>query len=344
MRITQSTIMRNYISNLRNSITNLSKSNEKLTSLSKYTRASDNTSAVSRALTIREQLYKREQHLTNLEDAESELSVAEDNLRTINSMLQTVNERALRGINGTMEEADRKVIALEIDNIKGQILQSINAKFGTRYLFANSNNSAAPFSFDPDGSLVYNGIKARDIIKDPATGLLMYANPAYDPEAPDPVEQFLPVPQNKDIYVDMGLGLVVSQNQADPKTALKLSTSGIEAIGYGENNLIDLLTSISDAFKQNDMSQLNEKLKKLENATDNVMLHVTDIGSRTSYISQTKERIQTELYNLKTKQDSIEAVDIEYEAINNKSFEMAWMINLQLGSQIIPPSIFDFMR
>jgi flagellin-like hook-associated protein FlgL len=75
-----------------------------------------------------------------------------------------------------------------------------------------------------------------------------------------------------------------------------------------------------------------------------VMLHVADIGSRTKYISQIKERIDNEIFNLQEKQNNIESIDIEYEVINNKSFEMAWMVNLQLGSKIIPPSIFDFIR
>jgi flagellar hook-associated protein 3 FlgL len=344
MRITQSTIMRNYISNLRNSITNLSKSNERLASLSKYTRASDNTSAVSRAFTIREQLYKNEQYLSNMEDAESELSASEDYLRLVKSILQTVNERAMRGVNGTLEESDREVIAREIDDMKDQVLQMMNARFGTRFLFANSNNKYAPFAVDHNGDGTYNGILLRNISEDPSTGELRYLNPLYDPTAPDPVDEYLPVPKNKDVYIDMGLGLVVTGNEVDPKTAIKLSVSGIDVVGYGEENLFDLLSAISDGFRTNDLSRMDDWLNKLEKATDKVMLHVTDIGNRTSFISQTKERINTEIFNLKVKQDNIEAVDIEYEAIHNKSFEMAWMINLQLGSQIIPPSIFDFMR
>jgi flagellin-like hook-associated protein FlgL len=343
MRITQSSLMRNYISNLRGSISNLSKSNEKLTTMSKYTRASDNTSATARAFVIREQIYKNEQYLVNIDDADGELSSSESSLRTINDLLKTVNERALRGINGTMEDADRKVIAQDIENMKGQIMQSINVKFGSRFLFANSNNSEAPFSTDSSGQLTYNGITVKDIFKDVSTGKLMYPNPSYNASDPASI-QFLAVPENKDIFIDIGLGMVVSGGAVDRKSALQISTSGIEAMSYGEDNIYDLLTSITNEFRTNDMSELSADLDKLQKLTDNVMLQVTDIGSRTSYIEQTKERINTEIYNLKAKQDDIEAIDIEYEAINNKSYEMAWMINLQLGSKIIPPSIFDFMK
>ena len=43
-------------------------------------------------------------------------------------------------------------------------------------------------------------------------------------------------------------------------------------------------------------------------------------------------------------QKNLEAVSVETEAVNNKSYETAWMVTLQLGSSIIPPSIFDFMK
>lgn len=343
MRITQSSMVRNYMTNLRSSISNLAKSNEKLSSFSKYKRASENTSDTARAFVIREQLYKNEQFLSNIEDTEGELSSAESNLSTINSLLQTVEERALRGVNGTMEATDRKVIAQEITNMKEQILQSINSKFGSRYVFGNSNNSEAPFAYNADGALTFNKIRVSDMLKDPTTGKLMYPNPDYDPAIVDsPVN--LPVPENKDIYVDIGLGITVSGKSVDPKTALKVSTSGIDALGFGEDNVYDLLTKISGDFAANRMENMSENLEKLSAARDNVMLHVSDIGSRTSYIAQISDRLENENVNLLERQDSLEIIDVEFEAINNKSFETAWLINLQLGSQIIPPSIFDFMK
>lgn len=336
-------MMRNYISNLRSSISNLSKSNEKLSSMRKYSRASENTSEASRAYVVREQLYKNEQYLSNIEDSIDDLSAAESSLLTINGLLQTVQERSRRGETGTIDEIGRDIIAKEIENIKGQVLQSINIKFGTRYLFGSSNNYDAPFSVDADGLLVYNGTRVADIFRDPISGKLIYPNTDYDSSDPDSLE-FLEVPKNKDIYVDVGLGIVINNDQVDPKSALKMSSSGIDVMSFGENNLYDLLTKIENSFRNNDLSQIDEYLTKLSQHKDNVMLHVTDIGSRVSYMEKSKERIENEIYNLKVKQSSLEAIDLEYETINNKSYEMAWMINLQLGSQILPTSIFDFLR
>jgi hypothetical protein len=43
-------------------------------------------------------------------------------------------------------------------------------------------------------------------------------------------------------------------------------------------------------------------------------------------------------------QSKLEAVDIEYELIQNKSLELTWQVSLQLGTKVLPMSIFDFIR
>ncbi|MGI6040140.1 MAG: hypothetical protein GX257_00930 [Clostridiales bacterium] len=343
MRITNSSIMRNYLGNLHSSINNLSKSNERLSSMRKYSKSSENTTEASKAFTVRDQLYKNEQYLSNIEYSIDEFSAAETSLLTINSLLQTVQERSIRANTGTIDETGRSVIAKEIENIKGQVLQSINIKFGIRYLFGNSNNEGPPFSVDDEGMLAYNGIRVADMVSDSSTGKLMYKNPAYDP-TDAASKQYIEVPKNKDVYMDVGLGIKVVGNEVMPSSAIKISSSGIEAIGFGENNLYDLLTDIENSLRTGEMTDIDKKLEALADHKDNILIHVTDLGSRTSYLEKSKERIENEVFNLKVKQRGLEAVDLEYETINNKSLEMAWMINLQLGSQILPASIFDFLR
>ena len=98
----------------------------------KYSKSSENTTEASKAFTVRDQLYKNEQYLSNIEYSIDEFSAAETSLLTINSLLQTVQERSIRANTGTIDETGRSVIAKEIENIKGQVLQSINIKFGIR--------------------------------------------------------------------------------------------------------------------------------------------------------------------------------------------------------------------
>lgn len=71
---------------------------------------------------------------------------------------------------------------------------------------------------------------------------------------------------------------------------------------------------------------------------------ISEVGTRQNMVERTKDRLDSGLVHLKESQKNIEAVSLEEESINNKSYMAAWMVTLQLGSNIIPPSVFDFMR
>ncbi|MGL5973277.1 MAG: hypothetical protein ACRCZK_06170 [Oscillospiraceae bacterium] len=346
MRVTQRSTTRNYMKNLNKNIGNLSKSNDKMSSMRKFDRVSDNTADAARAFKIREQLYKNEQFMANIQDIESELATAESNLMNVNEILKSVKERVLQGYTGTVPEEARDIISREIYNLKEQVLTTMNGKYANKYIFGGSNNDGPPFSTDAAGKLTYNGVVVAEIVNDPITGV-----PSTSDGNVPPV--FTPVPQNKEVYADMGLGLVITGNDIDPKTAIKISTSGLDIMGFGqttidgitfENNLYDLLTTIETAFADNDMSEMNAIIEQVDKRSNKFIVNLTDIGSRSQFLVQTAERIENEIFNLKVTQNSLESLNLESEAINNKTFEMAWMVSLQLGSKIIPPSIFDFMR
>lgn len=344
MRVTQSSLSRNYIRNLNRNLSDLASSNTRLSTQRRFTRVSENTADAARAFTIREQLYKNEQFLVNIRDAEGELSSTESNLMSINSILQSVEERLVQSLNGTLSTEDREIMAREVDNLKAQILQIGNAKYGSKYLFGGSNNNTAPFSVDAGDALLFNGVKAEDIVLDPETGKPSIANSDGT---------FKAVSENADVYIDIGLGLTMKRQDIDSKTALKISTSGIDVLGFGRteingtempNNIYSLLDKIAADLRSNDTTLLGDDLTHLQNKSKALLINITDIGNREAFLSRSADKIETDILNLKKTQNALEGIKLEEEITTNKSFEMAWMVTLQLGSKIIPPSIFDFMR
>ena len=346
MRVTQSSLTRNYMKNLNRNISNLATSNDRLSSMRKFSRVSENTNAAAQAFTVREQLYKNEQFLNNISDAQGELSAAESNSMTVNKIMQQVGERMVQGINGTNNDEVKAIIGNEIKSLKEQIVQTMNAKFGDKFVFGGSNNSEPPFTVNAAGKLTFNGVVIDDIAVDPSTG-----KPGVSDGGTPPV--FTPVPENAQVFVDMGLGLTMTGAQLDTKTAVLVSSSGLDVLGFGKttidgvefpNNIYDFLTKVETDFLNNDMTDMPAALEQIENISEKLMLQVTDIGTRANFLDQTAERIESDTFNLTAKQDKLESLEIEKEAIYNKSYEMAWMVTLQLGSKILPPSIFDFMR
>ncbi len=351
MRITQNTMTRNYMRNLNRSIHALADSNSRLSSYRKFDRVSEDTASASKAFSVREQLYKNEQALSNIENAQGELSSVESNLKCINTLMQTALERVMEGLNGTAGGSEKKVLAREINNLKDELLQTINAQYGDKYIFGGTNNSNPPLSIAGDGSVLFNGSAIDQLVLDPSTQKAAIA--IYDASVPPVITGYAKVPENEDIYIDVGLGLTLSGDTVDTRTAFKVSVSGLDALGYGTtemngaampNNLYSLLDKVAADLESQDTAALSMDLEHIKIRTDALIMNITDIGSRTSFLEQTTSRLESDNLNLKETQSNLETIHTEEEVIYNKTYETTWMVCLQLGSKLIPPSIFDFMR
>ncbi len=328
MRITQNSLTRSYLRNLNRNLSNLAKSNERLTSERRYNLVSENTSDAARAYTVRDELWSNEQFLTNIRDAKGELSSAESNMMSVSDILKSVQEQVIHGITGTTSPEQREILASSIDNLKEEVLQLANAKYGDKYLFSASNNDTPPFSI-VNGELQFNGVKV-DTTNDPAL-----------------------FNENNSVYLDIGLGLTMVGSNVDTKSAFKISTSGVDVLGYGStvingetipNNLISMMNKIADDLRTGNVNSVGKTMEHLKAKTKDLLISITDIGNRDNFLDHNANRIESDILNLKAAQKKLEGVSLEEESIYNKSYDMAWMVTLQLGSKIIPPSIFDFMR
>lgn len=328
VRVTQNSLTRSYMRNLNRNLSDLAKSNERMTTQRRFNRVSENTSDAARAYTIRDQLARNEEYLTNIRDAKGELSSAESNMMAMSDILKNVQERVVKGINGTTSPDQREILAKDIDNLREELLQLANAKFGDKYLFSGSSNDTSPFTV-VNGELLFNGVNV------------------------DATNDRTLFQENSDVYIDIGLGLTLTGGSVDTKSAFKVSTSGIDVLGFGTstvdgktmpNNLYNLLGTIADELRSGDTAAAGKSLEHLKTKTTDMLINITDIGNRDNFLEHNINRIESDQLGLMEAQKKLEGISLEEESIYNKSYEMAWMVTLQLGSKIIPPSIFDFMR
>jgi len=318
MRITQNSMTRNYLSNLNKSMKNLADSNDRQASGRKFSRVSEDTSAASKAFSVREQLYKNEQATDNIKNAKDELSSVESNLNSINDVMQTVLERLQRGLTDTTSASGREVLAREITNLKDEMLQTINAKYGDKFIFAATNNNTPPLSVASDGSVMFNGTKVNNLVLDPTTQ--KPAVPTYDASVPPVITGYTPVAENKDIFLDVGLGLTLTGSNVDTRTAFNITVSGLDVLGYGTtevdgvampNNLYSLLDKIASDLKNNDLTALGTDLTQAKARNDALVMNITDIGSRTNFLEQTLTRLGSDNLNLTAAQSNLELIKTE---------------------------------
>lgn len=340
MRITHNMMTRNYTSNLNKNLKNLTKSNEKLSSQRAFNKGWEDVSGSNRALRLRTLLSDNERQLSNIEDIRGRYNSAEDNLRAINEIVNKVNDKLLFASNGTLPTEDREQISKEITNLQEQVFQIMNVEYAGKNVFSASSNAngAPPFSLDANGVLSFNGT--------PVDTMVVGAD--GNPYLPDGVTE---VPFNKHSYIDIGMGFQMdATGELDSRTALRATFSGLESFGFGTtadglpNNLYSLLGKIGEDVLSGNVDDMGESLTQLKSCQTKLLTHITDVGTLNAYIDQTAERLKNDTLNFQTVQNEIEAVPLSEEIMYNKDYEMAWMVTLQLGSKVLPATIFDFIR
>ena len=173
-------VARNYRKQVNDAMTKQAQSLERSSSGLAFSKLSDNVASGSRAMYIQEQRYAATQQLNNVKDLMVEQKSIDSNLSSIHSILQTIQERMLKGMSEDWGESSRQVIAQEIGEKMEQLLQFANAQYAGHTLFGGTNNSVPPFSVSAEGKLQFNGIDVDRIFKSAEDGKYYYYKPQVD--------------------------------------------------------------------------------------------------------------------------------------------------------------------
>ena len=156
------------------------------------------------------------------------------------------------------------------------------------------------------------------------------------------------------VYLDLGFGLTVNDKtgEIDPSSAFNTSLPGINVAGYGKTadgttkNMVLLAGQIADTLEKEPFDQA--EFKKLLNAFDdgrnNVLEQVTTLGTKSQFLTATKDRLETDKLNLATQLDNVVNIDMA-DAITQYSWaQYAYNAALKVGTSILSPSFIDFME
>lgn len=228
MRITNSTLLRNYDRNLKRISTAKYSSENKIYSGRQYTRASQSPLKAAKALTVRKQLWHTEQYKENLNVADKFYTEAETSLLQISDSLANVRETIIYACNSTKDKSiDLNILAEQLETKAKEMVSIFNTDSAERAIFGGESNSAEPFTiqYDENGcatTVLYHGVPVNAMSD--ASGY----------------------PYSKDVYIDIGIGMVMNENQEiDPQSALKISFNGAAVSGCGFEGSDEKQTSIN---------------------------------------------------------------------------------------------------
>lgn len=329
MRITTGMMSNRYIRNLNKSAKEMNYLNEKVYTGRKFFKGSEDPVSAIKAYKLRREYRSTEVYDANLRDVESFLTAAESSLMEISNNLETVYTSYLKGMTGTMGKEDREIIAKQLDNLQSSILTSLNAKFEDRYVFGGTSKDVLPFTVEGN-ELHFKGYNVND------NGNADVFNKL----------------ENEVINIDLGLGMTFNGENLNSDTVFNMSMSGIKFMGSGEdeegiaNNLYTLIGNIKDELRSDDfsMDSISPYIGKFEEQKKQVLVNVTDLGSKVNYLDFLKARNTDNQINLNEKILDVEHVDPAEAIVDFKMQEYSYNAALAMGNKILQNSFIDFMK
>lgn len=341
MRVADKTTQRNYLKYLNNARNDYAETNMKIASGNRFIKLSDDVSAGTRMLNSRVELFKSEKQLSNVQAINSEFKAVEDSMMSMNDVLnEIIGTKLVKASTETTGEAGRVTIASEIKSMKEELIQFANMKFATKYPFGGSTAKVAPFSLSDDGKLLYNGIDV-DSVQQRADGTRYYVDA-------NGVEQ--DIAMDNPLYLDIGLGVRVDGDEFNSVSGFEASFSGIQVLGFGTtddgmpNNLINILTEIEDKLINYDQEEFGKLQKHLTDRVDVFRTNVTDIGAKTNFLDTMETRLTNQVDNYKFRIDELVGINDAEEATQQSMNDYILKAVIQMGSKILPVSLWDYLR
>jgi flagellar hook-associated protein 3 FlgL len=137
------------------------------------------------------------------------------------------------------------------------------------------------------------------------------------------------------------------QRRVAPNQKVRVNLTGPEVFGpdgVGANgNLFQIVDQIAKDL-QTSPSSLSSDLTSLNNATVNLENQLGAVGARYNQVDGMKSRAEDQSVTLKNGLSDVENIDLPQTIVNLQLQEIAYKSALSATSQVIQPSLLDFLR
>ncbi len=333
MRITTNMMRQTYQTSLNNTMNSLDLARRQAETGRAFSQSYMDPSAAAKAVTLENRYARNNDYIEAVEDTMQWQNVQENVLMQISDIAKEVDKNySMEALNDTNGEG-RTTYANIFRQLQQSMVQTLNTKYGNAYVMAGSDANEAPFELLDDGTVTYRGVDVSSTAAaDQATLAGMEVETAY---------------------VDFGFGLEFdATGQIVPSSAFDSALPGISIVGYGVDaegdpqNMIAMLGEMADVLTAEPFdSEGYERLwTKFGDASDTVVTELAKIGTKSTLMDSTLARLETENDNIIEQFDS--AVNIEQsEAILNFTYQnYVYNMSLRVGTQILTPSLLDFLQ
>lgn len=148
MRITNKMVFNQIDETLIKTQGDVLNAHEKVVTGKKILKPSDDPSGVNKVLNYRTLTSNIEQYNRNLNTVQNRLESTETAIGSATDILQRLKELAIAQANGTMSADDRKIAAVEVQQLRDEMVSIANTRTASGYIFAGYATDIAPFQAD----------------------------------------------------------------------------------------------------------------------------------------------------------------------------------------------------
>lgn len=148
MRVTNNMLIRTMMLNLNNNLGRMDKYQQQMATGKKIQTPSDDPIIAARSLKFRTDVSEIEQFQKNTDDAQSWLETSETAIANLGNIAQRIRDLTVQVSNGTMTTDDKQKVKAEISQLKKSIVETGNATYASRYVFAGYKTNKPPFAIE----------------------------------------------------------------------------------------------------------------------------------------------------------------------------------------------------
>jgi flagellar hook-associated protein 3 FlgL len=318
MRLSNSTMGDRLLLDLQRSYKRMATTQEQITTGKRVNRPSDDPLAAGteRLRTADLEGIKRSQD--SVDGASSWLTATESALSSVQDVVSRARELALRGATGSTDANSRNLIASEIDQLIASTKDAVNAKFGDTYIFSGTRSDTAPY-----------GAATGDAYQGDTNAVVREAGPTATLQLNPP-------------FVPVGAG---PAGTTQPLTGLSLLGGGAAA---GDKRILDTLETLAAHLRGGTAADLaalgTTDLQNLDANQVALSQARAGVGATMNRADAAKGRLQ-DLEDLTNQGlDDLTGVDLAKAMTDFTAQQSAYQAALKVGSQIIQPSLVDFLR
>ena len=160
-RLTTATMYGSLMRTLQESQRNIQDLQRQIASGNKYSKLSDNPSAIARSMQISSTLGANDRYQTNTTNAVTMLRYSHSAMNNVLDAAEAIRSLIIQAGDGALTADELGDISAQIEANKKIMLDNLNTRVAGQYIFGGTDTSTKPFIELSDGSIAYQGADSR---------------------------------------------------------------------------------------------------------------------------------------------------------------------------------------